>query len=87
VTVKQRHVETLAHIHSKPVNYTNNGGGRDSYISDNCGGLKNMYQPANFKRSFYNNLRNYPFGLDNPAKRGKSHTASFSERTDTFSKS
>ena len=47
-------------IHSKPVNYTNNGGGRDTYISDSAGGLKIVYQPAGFKRTFYNNLRQYP---------------------------
>ena len=40
VTVKARPAEPLAHIHSKPVNYTNNGGGRDTYISDSAGGLK-----------------------------------------------
>ena len=73
-------------IHSKPVNYTNNGGGRDSYISDNAGGLKNMYQPAGFKRTFYNNLRSYE-RIDNYSKRGKSHTASFEERNDVFSQS
>jgi len=41
------------------VNYTNNGGGRDTYISDSAGGLRNLYQPAAFKRTFYNNLRVY----------------------------
>ena len=40
VTTKSRPAEPLAHIHSKPVNYTNNGGGRDTYISDSAGGLK-----------------------------------------------
>ena len=40
---KSRPADHLAHIHSKPVNYTNNGGGRDTYISDSAGGLKNMY--------------------------------------------
>ena len=39
VTTKARPAEPLAHIHSKPVNYTNNGGGRDTYISDSAGGL------------------------------------------------
>ena len=37
---KTRPRDSLAHIHSKPVNYTNNGGGRDTYISDSAGGLK-----------------------------------------------
>ena len=76
----------MAQIHSKPVNYTNNGGGRDLYISDNAGGLKTMYQPAGFKRSFYNNLRSYE-PVDNYSKRGKSHTASFEEKNDIFSQS
>jgi hypothetical protein len=43
VTTKSRPSEHLAHIHSKPVNYTNNGGGRDTYISDSAGGLKSLY--------------------------------------------
>jgi len=85
VTTKSRPAEPLAHIHSKPVNYTNNGGGRDTYISDSAGGLKQIYQPAYFKRTFYNNLREYP-RLDNYGKRGKSHTASYQERNDCFSK-
>lgn len=46
VIQKQRPPEPLAYIHSKPVNYTNNGGGRDTYISDSAGGLKSIYQPA-----------------------------------------
>ena len=56
---KQRPREYLPVIHSKGVNYTNNGGGRDTYISDSAGGLRNLYQPAAFKRTFYNNLRVY----------------------------
>jgi hypothetical protein len=76
----------MAAIHSKPVGYTNNGGGRDTYISDNAGGIKVMYQPANYKRTFYNNLRNYP-QMDNPAKRVKRHTASHEQKLDLFTKS
>ena len=45
-----------------------------------------MYQPAGYKRTFYNNLRNYP-QLDNPAKRGKSHTANLVQKMDLFMKS
>lgn len=86
VTTKQRPAEPLAYIHSKPVNYTNNGGGRDTYISDSAGGLKLIYQPAYQKRTFFNNLRQYP-QIDNYARRNKSHTASFEERGDVFSKS
>lgn len=56
---KQRHRDYFPTIHSKGVNYTNNGGGRDTYISDSAGGLRVMYQPASFKRTFYNNLRVY----------------------------
>lgn len=56
------------------------------YISDNAGGLKTMYQPAGFKRTFYNNLRSYE-PVDNYSKRGKSHTASFEEKNDVFSQS
>lgn len=86
VITKSRPKDGLAHIHSKPVNYTNNGGGRDTYISDSAGGLKSIYQPAYFKRTFYNNLRQYP-RIDNHAKRGGTHTASYEERNDVFSRS
>lgn len=64
----------------------NNGGGRDTYISQSSGGLKVMHQSAGFKRTFYNNLRQYP-NLDNYARRGKSHTASMEEKNDIFSRS
>lgn len=83
---KQRPREPLAYIHSKPVVYTNNGGGRDTYISDSSGGLRTIYQPAYQKRTFYNELRQYP-KIDNYGRRGKSHTATFEERNDTFSRS
>ena len=33
-------------IHSKGVAYINNGGGRDTYISDSAGGLRSAYIPA-----------------------------------------
>jgi len=46
-------------IHSKAVQYLNNGGGRDTYISTSAGGLRSPYEPAHFKRTFYNNLRVY----------------------------
>jgi len=49
----------MAHIHSKPVIYVNNGGGRDSYISSNSGGLRAEYRPAHGQRTFYSNLRKY----------------------------
>lgn len=45
-----------------------------------------IYQPAGYKRTFYNNLRNYP-QLDNPSKRGKSHTASHEQKMDLFTRS
>ncbi len=86
VTVKQRPRDAVPHIHSKPVCYTNNGGGRDTYISMNSGGLKVIHQPAYFKRTFYTNLRQYP-EIDNYGRRGKSHTATVEERTDVFSRS
>ena len=54
---KKRPAEPLAHIHSKPVVYVNNGGGRDTYISDYSGGLRAMYHPAHGKYTFYSNLR------------------------------
>ena len=38
--LKQRPEHNLAYIHSKPVIYVNNGGGRDTYISNSSGGLR-----------------------------------------------
>ncbi len=56
---KQRPQDDLPTIHSKGVNYINNGGGRDTYISSYAGGLRTLTQPAPYKRTFYNNLRVY----------------------------
>jgi len=55
--LKQRPNDNLAYIHSKPVVYINNGGGRDTYISNSSGGLRNDYRPAHGQRTFYSNLR------------------------------
>ena len=38
--LKQMPKQNLAYIHSKPVVYVNNGGGRDTYISNSSGGLR-----------------------------------------------
>ena len=55
--LKQRPEHNLAYIHSKPVVYVNNGGGRDTYISNSSGGLRADYRPAHAQRTFYSNLR------------------------------
>ena len=86
MTQKQRFSNNLAHIHSKPVVYSNNGGGRDTYISQNSGGLRVIHQPAQNKRTYYGSLREYP-QIDNYAKRLSGHMASSEERGDTFSAS
>ena len=46
--MKQRPAHNLAYIHSKPVVYVNNGGGRDTYIYRDDGGFTKMYDPANW---------------------------------------
>ena len=63
--------------------YVNNGGGRDTYISDSSGGLRAAYRPAHGQRTFYSNLRKY----DQRAQpnRGSSHTATFAEQRDILS--
>ena len=53
--------------------YVNNGGGRDTYISDNSGGLRAIHLPASFKNTYYNNLRKYPDSHYGP-KKLRSHT-------------
>ena len=80
---KQRPAHSLATIHSKPVVYVNNGGGRDTYISNTSGGLRAEYRPAHGKRTFYSNLRQY----DQIAtvNRGASHTATAAEKRDLLS--
>jgi hypothetical protein len=40
---KQRPRDSMPTIHSKGVNYVNNGGGRDTYISSSAGGLRMMH--------------------------------------------
>jgi len=63
VVQKSRHSAHQAHIHSKPVVYSNNGGGRDTYISQNDGGFRPMHKAGHGKGTFYNNLRQYePIG-------------------------
>ena len=56
---KKRPNEPFAHIHSKPIVYTNNGGGRDTYISGNAGGFRPMHKDGFGKATFYNSLRAY----------------------------
>lgn len=50
----------MAHIHSKPIVYTNNGGGRDTYISQNDGGFRPLHRAGHGKGTYYNQLRKYP---------------------------
>lgn len=73
----------MAYIHSKPVVYVNNGGGRDTYISNSSGGLRADYRPAHGQRTFYSNLRKY----DQVAQpnRGHSHTATMADKRDVLS--
>ena len=80
---KQRPAHNLAYIHSKPVIYTNNGGGRASYISSNSGGLRTEYRPAHGKRTFYSNLRQYEQRAS--PNRGSSHTATLEDKKDILS--
>ena len=44
--LKQRARDFIPGIHSKGVQYVNNGGGRDTYISDSAGGLRTLHRPA-----------------------------------------
>lgn len=67
--------------------YVNNGGGRDSYISESSGGLRAAYAPAHGKRTFYNNLRQYDQRAYGFGKRDQSHTATMTEKRDLYSKS
>jgi len=46
-------------IHSRDITYINNGGGRDTYISNSSGGLRATYAPGHGKNTFYNGLRQY----------------------------
>eukprot|EP00347_Sterkiella_histriomuscorum_P021970 403332137 len=82
---KQRATNTLPTIHSKGVQYVNNGGGRDTYISNSSGGLRTMYSPAQFKNTFYNNLRVYDKAVQ--SKNVRSRTATKSQRGDVFTRS
>ncbi len=50
----------MASIHSKPVVYVNNGGGRDTYISLNDGGFRPLHRAGHGKGTYFNQLRHYP---------------------------
>ena len=84
---KGRPAEPLAYVHSKPVVYTNNGGGRDTYISGNDGGFRPLHRAAPGKGTFYNSLRQYDTSGTPFKARKKSHTATYSDRKDDFSSS
>jgi len=87
VVQKKRPEDPGIYIHSKPVVYTNNGGGRDTYISQNDGGFRPMHRAGYGKNTFYNNLRQYPLNTKPFTDRKKSHTATFFEKKDDFSSS
>ena len=70
----------MSYIHSKPVVYVNNGGGRDSYISANSGGLRCENRAAHGQRTFYSNLRKYEQRAQ--PNQGMSHTATFNDKRD-----
>ena len=54
------HIKTISPvIHSKPIHYTSDGTGRDSYIVRSSGGLFSEYVPGSVKSGFYNSLRQY----------------------------
>lgn len=40
------------YIHSKPVQYISNGGGRDSYIQRSAGGFNHLYEPGKMTDHF-----------------------------------
>jgi hypothetical protein len=54
VIQKQRPEKTLAHIHSKPIIYVSNGGGRDSYIALNDGGFRPMHIAGSSNATYFN---------------------------------
>lgn len=87
VIQKARPAHPSAHIHSKPVVYANNGGGRDTYISQNDGGFRPMHKAGYGKGTYFNSLRQYgpsPVPFQN---RKKSHTATYAEKQDDFGSS
>ena len=59
VIQKSRPADHIPQIHSKPVIYSNNGGGRDTYISQNDGGFRPMHRAGYGKATFFNQLRHY----------------------------
>ena len=51
---KSNFTRNLAHLHSKPIIYMNDGCGRDTYVSDYSGGLRPLHQAGHGSRTFYN---------------------------------
>jgi len=67
--LKEKH----PHIHSKPIQYPEDGSGRDYYIKVNNGGLSQTSKNNEYRMAFKNSLRNYnqiPFYLE---RRNYSH--------------
>jgi hypothetical protein len=60
VVQKGSPVRSLARIHSKPVIYTTNGGGRDTYIAQNDGGFRPMHRAGDSANTYFTSLRQYP---------------------------
>ena len=73
---KEVHIKTNSPIiHSKPVHYSTNGTGRDTYISSSSGGMHLESSPGS-RKTFFNSLRSYDSRNQSysparsPAKRG-----------------
>ncbi|CAI2381880.1 unnamed protein product [Moneuplotes crassus] len=69
---KEVHLTTSSpYIHSKPVHYSTNGTGRDTYISCSSGGLYSSDKAGSGRDTFFNSLRKYePRGssFDSPVR-------------------
>eukprot|EP00347_Sterkiella_histriomuscorum_P021455 403333917 len=56
---RDRYKEKVPVIHSRSVNYRQDGSGRDSYIMHGNGGYSNSNKPQEFREAFKNSLRSY----------------------------
>jgi len=54
-----RQKDKFPHLHSKPINYNQDGTGRDSYIMIGNGGLQKGWAGKEYRNAFKDSLRGY----------------------------
>ena len=59
LTAAMRQKDKFPHLHSKPINYNQDGTGRDTYIMIGNGGLQRGWAGKEYRNAFKDSLRSY----------------------------